>query len=306
MKAVFCTGYGSPAVLQLRETEKPVPKENEILVRIFSTCVNSGDVVVRGLAVKGFMKIVMRLVIGFTRPRKPILGTVFSGTVERIGGNVTGFMPGDSIFGMTGFRFGTHAEYLTINENGSVIKMPDGATYDEAASWVFGGHTAIHFFDKMKLAQSPGARILILGATGAVGAAAIQIAQYYGLTVTAVCSSAGRDLVESLGITDILLYDRENYLNQSRQFDFIFDAVGKTTRKQCAPLLKKGGIYQSVAGMESASESKHQLELLKTMFEKGQLKSVIDKTYRLDEMVAAHTYVDTGRKKGNVVIRVVE
>jgi NADPH:quinone reductase-like Zn-dependent oxidoreductase len=306
MKAVFCTKYGNPEVLQLQDVEKSVPKENEILVRIFSTCVNSGDVRVRGLAVRGFLKIIMRFVLGFSKPRKPILGTVFSGVVERIGNSVTQFKVGDSVFGMTGFKFGTHAEYMTISQNGNVVAMPNGATHDEAASLIFGGQTAIHFFDKMKIAEKPNATILIIGATGSVGTSAVQLASYYGARVTAVCSSNGRSLIERLGIADIILYDKENYVKRADQFDFIFDAVGKTTKKQCAHLLKKGGVYKSVGGLEAASESKEQLELLKALFEKGLLKAVIDRKYPLEEIVAAHTYVDTGRKKGNVVIKIVE
>lgn len=306
MKAVFCTKYGNPEVLKLQEIEKPLPKENEILVKVISTCVNSGDVRVRGLAVHGFLKIIMRFVLGFNKPRKPILGTVFSGVVESIGNKVTHFELGDKVFGMTGFKFGTYAEYLTINQNGNVIEMPNSATFDEAVSLIFGGQTAIHFFDKMKIAEKSHASILIIGATGSVGTSAVQIARYYGANITAVCSSSGESLIENLGITDIVLYDKEDFLNRANQFDFIFDAVGKTTKKQCKKLLKKGGIYKTVGGLEVASESKKQLELLKTLFEKGFLKAVIDKKYLLDEIVDAHAYVDTGRKKGNVIIKIVD
>lgn len=306
MKAVICTKYGSPAVLKLQEVEKPSPGENEILVKIISTCVNSGDVRVRGLAVKGFMKIIMRFVLGFSKPRKPILGTVFAGIVENTGNKVTHFNVGDNVFGMTGFKFGTYAEYLTIHQDGNVTNMPINATFDEAAAIIFGGQTAIHFFDKMKIAEKPNANVLTIGATGSVGTSAIQLAQYYGANITAVCSSSGKPLVENLGVKNIVLYDQEDFLNLPDQYDFIFDAVGKTTKKQCHKLLRKDGVYKTVGGLEVASESKKQLELLKMLFEKGALNAVIDKKYPLEKIIEAHSYVDTGRKKGNVVIHIVE
>src|SRR5690606_37848262 len=186
--------------LKLQDVEKPQPKENDLLVKVMSTCVNSGDVRVRGLKAEGFMKLMMRVVLGFNKPRKPILGNVFSGIVERIGSNVTQFKVGDQVYGITGFKFGTHAEYVTIHENSTVIKMPSNATFDEAVSLIFGGQTAIYFLDKMKIDEKPNASMLIIGATGSVGTAAVQIAQYYGATITVVCSSHGKSLVEQLGV----------------------------------------------------------------------------------------------------------
>lgn len=306
MKAIICTKYGPPEVLKLQDVEKPQPKENDLLVKVMSTCVNSGDIRVRGLKAEGFMKLMMRVVLGFNKPRKPILGNVFSGVVESIGSNVTHFKVGDQVYGITGFKFGTHAEYVTIHENSTIIKMPSNATFDEAVSLIFGGQTAIYFLDKMKIAEKPNASMLIIGATGSVGSAAVQIAQYYGATVTAVGSSRGKSLVEQLGVANMVLYDQEDFLDLPQTFDFIFDAVGTTTKKQCKKLLKKDGIYKTVGGMEMASESKNQLELLKTLFEKGHLKAVIDKTYPLENIIEAHRYVDTGRKKGNVVIKIVK
>jgi NADPH:quinone reductase-like Zn-dependent oxidoreductase len=305
MKAIICTKYGPPEVLKLQDVEKPQPKENDLLVKVMSTCVNSGDVRVRGLKAEGFMKLTMRVVLGFNKPRKPILGNVFSGIVERIGSNVTQFKVGDQVYGITGFKFGTHAEYVTIHENSTVIKMPSNATFDEAVSLIFGGQTAIYFLDKMKIDEKPNASMLIIGATGSVGTAAVQIAQYYGATITVVCSSHGKSLVEQLGVENIVLYDEKDFLKLPQQFDFIFDAVGTTTKKQCKKLLKKGGIYKTVGGMEMASESKTQLELMKQLYEKDHLKAVIDKTYPLENTIEAHRYVDTGRKKGNVVIKIV-
>ena len=245
MKAIFCTKYGNPQVLQIQDIDKPIPNENEILVKIISTCVNSGDVRVRGLVVQGFLKIIMRVVLGFNKPRNPILGTVFSGEVENIGSKVSRFKVGDKVYGMTGFKFGTYAEYLTINQDGNVIEMPNNASFDEAVSLIFGGQTSVHFFDKMKIAQKPNADLLIIGATGSVGSSAVQIAKYFGANITAVCSSNGKSLMEFLGIEDIVLYDKEDFLDLPKRYDFIFDAVGKTTKKHCNKLLKEGGIYKT-------------------------------------------------------------
>lgn len=304
MKAVICTKYGLPDVLTIQNVEKPRAKVNEILVKINASAVNSGDVRVRGLAVEGIMKLIMRLVLGFSKPRKPILGTVYSGIVESTGANVSKFQSGDKVFGMTGFDFGTHAEYIVVKENGNVTGMPQNATFEEAVSLIFGGQTAIYFLEKFELSKKVNPKILIIGATGAVGTAAIQFAQYFGANVTAVCSSDGKLLVESLGVTKTILYDQQDFKNQTEKYDFIFDAVGKTTKKECEKLLVKGGVYKTVGGLEYASESIKQLDLIKALFEKGQLKAVIDKTFSFENVAAAHRYVDTGRKKGNVILLV--
>lgn len=304
MKAVICTQYGSPEVLQIQEVSKPIPKDNQILVRIVATAVNSGDVRVRSLDVKGLMKLVMRLVLGISKPRKPILGTVFSGVVETVGNNVSKFKAGDKVFGMTGFNFGTYAEYSVVNQNSNVMEMPERATFEEAAAIVFGGHTAIYFLDKAKIADKPGKKVLIIGATGSVGTAAIQIAKHYQADITAVCSSEGQNRVGELGVTKMILYDKEDFTRQTETFDIIFDAVGKSNKKQCKRLLNKNGLYRNVSSY--ASETRQQLQLLKELFEKGALKAVIDRTFRMDEIIAAHRYVDTGRKKGNVVLKISE
>jgi NADPH:quinone reductase-like Zn-dependent oxidoreductase len=306
MKAVICTKYGKPDVLQIQDVNIPIPNNNEILVRIISTAVNSGDIRVRGLAVEGFMKIIMRLVLGFSKPKKPILGTVYAGIVEDVGAKVNNFKKGDNVFGMTGFNFGTYAEYITIKEKDNVSIMPVNATYDEAVSLIFGGQTAIYFIEKAKLPEKKAQKVLIIGATGSVGTAAIQIAHYYKADVTVVCSSAGKSLVESLGVSKTILYDKEDFSKQTNQYDFIFDAVGKTTKKQCQHLLKKDGVYKTVGGLEYASESQQQLEFLKMLFENGKLKATIERTYSFDKVVEAHEYVDTGRKKGNVILKVSE
>ncbi len=208
MKAIICSKYGSPEVLEIRELSKPIPKENEILVKIMATSVNSGDVRVRSLDVKGFMKVIMRLVLGFSKPRKPILGTVFSGVVERVGSKVSKFKNGDKVFGMTGFNFGTYAEYIAVNQNSKIVEMPNNASYEEAAAIIFGGQTAIYYLEKAKIAAGINTKLLILGATGSVGSAAIQLAKHYNAEITAVCSSDGLGLVRDLGVNKIILYNK--------------------------------------------------------------------------------------------------
>jgi NADPH:quinone reductase-like Zn-dependent oxidoreductase len=304
MKAIVCTKYGSPEVLEYREIEKPNPKEEEILVRVMATAVNSGDVRVRGLLVEGFMKIVMKLVLGFSKPRKPILGTVFSGIVESIGKSVLSFKIGDQVFGMTGFQFGTYAEYLTIGESSTVFLMPENSTFEEAVSLIFGGQTAIYFLEKAKIQERKNPKVLVIGSTGAVGTSAVQIANSYGALVSAVCSSRGENLMKELGISNLFLYDKEDFMQTNQRYDIIFDAVGKCDKKKTKILLNTGGIFKSVEGLDVASETKEQLLFLKKLFEAGKLKAVIDKTYSFEEVVEAHRYVDSGRKKGNVILKI--
>ena len=304
MKAVICTKYGSPEVLQIQEVEKPIPKNNQILIKIVATAVNSGDVRVRSLDVNGFLKVIMRLVLGISKPRKPILGTVFSGVVETVGDIVSKFKVGDKVFGMTGFNFGTYAEYIAINQDSNVLEMPHNATFDDAVSLIFGGQTAIYFLEKAKIVEMSNPKILIIGATGSVGTGAIQIARHHNADITVVCSSEGFELVKSLGVYNVTLYDKVDFTKQTNKFDIIFDAVGKTNKQECKHLLSEKGEYKSVNGSGYASETLQQLQLLKKLFEKGKFKAVIDKVFPMDKIVEAHRYVDTGRKKGNVVLRI--
>jgi len=303
MKAVICTKYGTPEVLQIQEVSKPLPNDNQILVKIIATAVNSGDVRLRSLDVKGFLKVIMRLVLGITRPRKPILGIVFSGIVESKGNKVSKFKVGDKVFGMTGFKFGTYSEYIAVNQNSNVLEMHKNATYEEAAAIIFGGQTAIHFLNKAKIAKKLNQKILIIGATGSVGTAAIQIAKHHNANITAVCSSNGHKLVSELGVKNIVLYDKEDFTSWADKFDIIFDAVGKSNKNLCKNLLNENGVYKSVSS-GYASETIQQLQLLKELFEKGEFKATIDKTFPMDKIADAHKYVDTGRKKGNVVLKI--
>ncbi|MBT6005768.1 MAG: NAD(P)-dependent alcohol dehydrogenase, partial [Prolixibacteraceae bacterium] len=214
------------------------------------------------------------------------------------------FKVGDKVFGMTGFNFGTYAEYIAINQDSNVLEMPRNATFDDAVSLIFGGQTAIYFLKKAKIAEMSNPKILIIGATGSVGTGAIQIARYHKADITVVCSSEGFELVKSLGVYNVILYDKVDFTKQTNKFDIIFDAVGKTNKQECKHLLKEKGEYKSVDGSGYASETLKQLQLLKKLFEKGKFKAVIDKVFPMDKIVEAHRYVDTGRKKGNVVLRI--
>jgi NADPH:quinone reductase-like Zn-dependent oxidoreductase len=303
MKAVICTAYGAPEVLTITEIEKPRPKEKEILVKVMATAVNSGDVRVRGLATEGFLRVIMRLVLGFTKPRKPVLGTVVSGIVEAVGDKVHGFKPGDEVFASSGFKFGAYAEYIVLPESGTVSHKPENASFEEAAAILFGGMTAIYFLQKAGIAAKPGLQVLIYGATGSVGSAAVEIAGYYGAEVTAVCGEQGIELARALGSQDVIVYTGQDFKKLNKTFDIVFDAVGKMKKKDGTRMLRQGGKYMTVGDLDVAKETKDQVELLKELFEKGKIKANIDRRYLLDEIVAAHRYVDTGRKKGNVVVK---
>lgn len=304
MKAVICQKYGGPEVLKVTEVEKPNIKDNQLLVRVIATAVNSGDVRLRALRAALWQRILMRVIVGFTGPRRKILGVVFSGVVESVGKNVTTFKVGDEVYGATGFNFGTYAEYVAVNEKGPVYLKPVNASFEEAASIPFGGTTAIYFLDKANIGKAPNQEVLIYGATGAVGSAAVQIAKYYGASVTAVCSEEGEALVKKLGVDNVILYTKEDFAKNGKKYDIIFDAVGKKHKAECANSLKENGRYVSVEGFDTASEKKGQLQLLKKMFEENKYQAIIDKTFTLDEIVEAHQYVDLGRKKGNVVIKI--
>ncbi len=303
MKAVICTNYGLPEVLQIQEVFKPLPKNNQILIKIMASAVNSGDVRVRSLDVKGLKRLAMRLILGISRPRNPVLGVVFAGVVESIGAHVSKFKIGDQVFGMTGFNFGTYAEYIAVNQHSNMLEMPKNATYEEAAAIIFGGQSAIYFLEKAKIAGKINPKILIIGATGSVGAAAIQIAKHHDANITAVCSFNGHQLVNDLGVKNIVLYDKEDFTQLTDRFDIIFDAIGKSNKSECKNLLNKYGVFVSV-NLGYASENLSQLQLLKDLFEQGHFKATIDKTFPMEKIVEAHRYVETGRKKGNVVLKI--
>jgi len=302
MNAVVCLAYGPPEVLHIKKVKKPTPAATEVLVKVMATAVNSGDVRVRGLVVKGLLRIVMRLVLGIRKPRKPILGNVLSGIVEAVGEKVTTYKPGDEIMAVTGFQFGANAEYITLPATGNLSHKPSNASFEEAAAILFGGMTALYFLQKAGIGSRPNQHVLIYGATGSVGTSAVQIARHYGAAVTAVCSEAGAELAKSLGSDEVVIYTKQDFTTLEQKFDIILDAAGKTKKVDCRSLLKTGGRYVTVGGLDVAKETKAQLETLKQLFEQGELSAVIDKVYSLPEIIEAHRYVDTGRKKGNVVI----
>ncbi len=306
MKAAICTGYGAPEVLNVMHVARPAYSKKEILLRIIASSVNSGDVRVRGLQTGFLLRMAMRCIFGFYKPRKAILGTTYSGIVEAVGKQVTCCETGDEVYGLTGFKFGAHAEYIVLPANAAFTKKPANATFEEAAAIPFGGHTAIYFLKKSGLQSTAHAKVLIYGSTGSVGAAAIQIATYYGADVTAVCSKAGQDLARRLGAKRRLLYDGEELTTCKETFDVIFDASGKITKKQCARLLKRDGRFVTVGGTDVATERREDLEFLCMLYNIGKYDAAIDRVYTIDDIVEAHRYVDSGRKKGNVILKIAD
>lgn len=299
MKAIICTKYGPPNVLQLQNIEKPKPKKNEVLVKIHATSVSTGDCRIRGFNSPLLFWIPMRIILGFRKPRKPILGVELSGEIEDIGTDVTQFKKGDQVFALTELNLGGYAEYTCVHESGLIALKPTNVTYEEAAVIPFGGTSALHFLRKGQIKK--GQRVLIYGASGSVGTAAVQLAKYFGATVTAICSSSNLDLVTALGADNVIDYMKEDFTKRGEHYDIIFDAVGKYKKSLCTDALMPNGKYVSVNGM-MAKVSKEDMNLLKQLAETEKLKPVIDRTYRLEEIAEAHIYVEKGHKKGNVSI----
>ncbi|MCU5460140.1 NAD(P)-dependent alcohol dehydrogenase [Bacillus cereus] len=299
MKAIICTKYGPPNVLKLQDVAKPTPKKNEVLVRIHATSVTTGDCRMRSFNSPLLFWIPMRIILGFRKPRKPILGVELSGEIEEIGTDVTQFKKGDQIFALTELNVGGYAEYTCIHESGLIALKPTNVTYEEAAIIPFGGTSALHFLRKARIKR--GQQVLIYGASGSVGTAAVQLAKYFGATVTAVCSHSNFALVQSLGADKVIDYTKEDFTKRGEYYDVIFDAVGKHKRSLGKKALTPTGVYVSVNGM-MAKVSKEDMFLLKKLTETENLKPVIDRTYRLEEIAEAHMYVENGHKKGNVSI----
>nr|WP_285890605.1 NAD(P)-dependent alcohol dehydrogenase [Halalkalibacter oceani] len=315
VRAIVCESYGPPDVLRLEEVTKPAPKREEIVVKILATAVNSADWRMR----KG-EPFPVRFFFGLTKPRRPVLGGVFAGVVEEIGQDVSGLRAGDAVFGVTGMTFGAYADYISLPEKAVLTFKPPAISFEEAASVPFGGLTALHFLKKANIES--GQNVLIYGASGAVGTAAVQLAKHYGALVTGVCSTENVALVRSLGADHVIDYKKEDFTASDEQYDMIFDTVGKASVLSSQKRLKKNGrlilgasglsqMWQSVTASittrtkvisgVSAERTDH-LITLKELLETGAFRPVIDRCYPLEKIVEAHRYVEKGHKKGNVVI----
>ena len=322
MKAIVCTQYGPPDVLQLKEVAKPVPKNNEVLIKVHATTVTAADFRIRSFTVPQAMAIPVRIALGFRKPRNAILGVELAGEIESVGKAVTRFKPGDSVFAATLMNFGAYAEYKCLPEDGAIAIKPSNITYEEAAALPIGARTALHYLRKANI--QPGQHVLVYGASGSVGTYAVQLAKYFGANVTGVCSTANVEMVKSLGADRVIDYTAEDFSAKGEVYDVIFEAVNKSSFSACMRSLHPRGIYLNIAaplpslGMvwtqltsqkkiilgDNPPETAEALNVLKTLVEMGKIKPVIDRNYPLEHMVEAHRYVDKGHKKGNVVITV--
>ena len=323
MKAAICTKYGSPTVLQLQEVDRPIPKDNEILVKIYASSVTAAD----GMMRKG-APYIGRLFIGLTKPKIPVTGTGFAGVIESIGKDVVLFEVGDKIFGESIFGHGTNAEYTCVPEDGIIATMPHNMSYIEAAVVCDGALTSMNFLkDVVKIEE--GQKILINGASGSLGTAAVQLAKYYGAEVTGVCSTGNIEMIKSLGADHVIDYKKDDFTKNLDCYDIIYDTVGKSSYSKCKGALKEKGAFISpvlnfklllqmmwtskignkkakfsATGIRPMSELRALLNQTKEIIELGKLKSIIDKQYSLEKIADAHSYVDKGHKKGNVVISI--
>lgn len=309
MKAVVCPKYGAPEVLQICDIDKPSPGKNDVLIKVVATSVHIGDTKLRafrpglGPVEDFFFKPIMRCLIGFRGPRKKVLGMEFAGEVVQVGSDVTEYKVGDKVFGATGMQFGAYAEYIKLKEDSIITHLPSNLSFEAAAPIPNGAITALIILRKAAIKK--GQRVLIYGASGSVGTFAIQIAKSLGAHVTAVCSTGNIAMVRSLGADQVIDYTAEEFDQCGERFDVVFDAVGKASKKQCQKVLTSAGVYLNV--LTSSGGLKLDIEDLYTvreMIERGELKAVIDRTYKLEEIVEAHRYVEQGHKKGNVVVKV--
>lgn len=322
MKAIITTKYGSPNVLQLRNIEKPVPKDNEVLIKIHAATITTAETMMR----TGY-PLIGRLFMGLTKPKHAVSGSGFAGKIEGIGKKVQLFKIGDSVFGESLFHFGTYAEYVCIQEEGIIALKPENITYEDAAVVGDGPITSLNFLKKLARLQ-PGQRILINGASGSLGTAAVQLAKHYGAEITAVCSTRNLDLVKSLGADNVIDYTQEDFTINDKTYDVIYDTIGKSSFSKCKSSLTEKGAYISpvlglpllfqmlktaifgskkalfsATGTLPVSTIRTFLQEIKKLMETGQLRSVIDKRYSLEQVAEAHRYIEKGHKTGNVVLR---
>ena len=324
MKAIVHTKYGPPDELKLKEVEKPVPKDNEVLIKIHATTVTTSDCNVRNFTFvpKSFI-FFARIMFGFKKPKINILGIDLAGAIEAVGKDVKLFKEGDHVFGSPGTKFGGHAEYSCVPEDGALVIKPANMRWEEAAAISLAGNTALFFIRDLGEIQA-GQKILIHGASGAIGTYAVQLAKYYGAEVTGVCSATNAEMVKSLGADKVIDYTKEDFTKSNERYDFVFDVVGKTTFSQCKGLLKQKGIYlenmlelkdilkmmwTSIIGGKKikggvSKESVENLNFLIELIESGKLQPVIDRSFPLEKTAEAFKYVEKGHKKGNVIITV--
>ena len=310
MKAIVCTKYGPPEVLQLAHLEKPVPKDNEVLIRVYAASVTVSDCLVRSGKVDILLWIPMRIFVGFRRPRHPVLGLELSGEIEATGRDVKRFKKGDQVLAFTGKRFGAYAEYTCLPEDGlcmpqdSIMTLkPSNVTYEEAAAAPSRGTLALYFLKKGNIQKEQ--KVLIYGASGGVGTFAVQLAKHFGAEVTGVCSTTNLELVRSLGADKVIDYTKEDFTKKGELYDFVFDTVGKRKSSKlkllCKEALTPNGKYMSVDD-ERPKMPVEYLVSLKELIEAGKVKPFIDRCYPLEQIAEAHRYVEEGHKKGNVVI----
>ncbi|AXI46401.1 NAD(P)-dependent alcohol dehydrogenase [Sulfitobacter sp. SK012] len=323
MYAYTYTEYGGPGVLNFVELPTPTPKANEVLIRIVATTVSAGDWRARSLTMPAGLGLVGRLVFGITRPRKPVLGTDLSGVVEAIGADVTTFQPGDAVIGFPGAGFGAHAEYITMPADGKVVRKPETLNFEEAAAIPFGATTAYDFLiNKGRLRA--GERVLINGASGSVGSACVQLAKHFGAEVTGICSATNVDLVRNIGADHVIDYNTQDFTKEGPQYDMVVDTVDTAPWDRARHALVPNGRMLLIAGSTSdmilgwlkarlrgkrliggvASESVNILRKVVDLAAAGDFHPVIDRSFDFSQMIAAHTHVDTGHKKGNVVVTI--
>lgn len=299
MKAFIYKNYGSPEVLKFHDIEKPTAKDNEILVNIQATTVTAGDVRLRSSDFPRVIWLLARLIFGLFSPKKQILGHEFSGIVEAKGKNVTKFKIGQAVFGTTSkLKQGAYAEYIAVSQDGIIALKPENMNFQEATSLPVGAMTALFLWKKANIQTAK--KVLVYGASGSVGTYTLQIAKSFGASVTAVCSTTNVAMVKSLGADEVIDYKKEDYTSLSKDFDIVFDAVGKTSKSEAKKVLKATGVFMTIQML--TKETTENLLAVKDLAEKGKLKAFIDKTYPFEKIVEAHKYVDTGRKRGNVVI----